>query len=71
MFTEGHKFEMYDMEDDRVWEQINMRAIARDTTPMVRTEALRFVMDQLEVFDRGSSSSESVAVERLNALVDW
>jgi len=42
-----------DFEDDLLWEQINNRALAKDTTPQVRRDALYFIMDQLEAFDDG------------------
>ena len=42
---------MDDLEDERVWDQINRRAISLDTTPSVRRDALYFVLEQLEAFD--------------------
>lgn len=40
-----------DFEDDKLWEQINNRALASDATPTVRRDALYFIIDQLETFD--------------------
>jgi cohesin complex subunit SA-1/2 len=60
-----------EVENDRIWEQINMRSIDPNTTPAVRRDALYFVIEQLEAFDNGSVSSMGDAVERINALVDW
>eukprot|EP00547_Thalassionema_nitzschioides_P014618 CAMPEP_0194233122 /NCGR_PEP_ID=MMETSP0158-20130606/1202_1 /TAXON_ID=33649 /ORGANISM="Thalassionema nitzschioides, Strain L26-B" /LENGTH=1373 /DNA_ID=CAMNT_0038965965 /DNA_START=18 /DNA_END=4139 /DNA_ORIENTATION=+ len=40
-----------DFDDDLLWEQINNRALAADTTAVVRRDALYFIMDQLEAFD--------------------
>jgi hypothetical protein len=60
-----------DVDNERIWHQINMRAIAPDTSPSARRDALYFVIEQLQQFDSGSSSSENDAVERINALVGW
>lgn len=40
-----------EVEDDNIWNQINLRALDPSTTPRVRRDALYFVMDQLEAFD--------------------
>ena len=37
--------------DDNLWTQINIQALSTETTPIVRRDALYFVMDQLEAFD--------------------
>jgi len=60
------------LDDDMVWEQINIRALADDTTPIVRRDALRFVMEQLEAFDGMESvTTESQIVERIDGLTKW
>lgn len=59
------------VEDDRIWDQINLRALERDTTPTVRRDALAFVLDQIESFDSGPCTMESRAVERIDALAKW
>jgi cohesin complex subunit SA-1/2 len=60
-----------DVDNDNIWNQINLRAIATDTSPLVRRDALYFVMEQLQQFDTGSSTSDVDAVERIKALVEW
>ena len=40
-----------DVEDETIWNQINLRALARDTSPSVRRDALYFIIEQLEAFD--------------------
>lgn len=42
---------MDDMEDDGAWSQINVRALASETSPLVRRDALYFVIEQLEAWD--------------------
>jgi cohesin complex subunit SA-1/2 len=60
-----------DVENDNIWNQINLRAIAADTSATVRRDALYFVIEQLQQFDNGSSTSDADAVERIKALVEW
>ena len=40
------------------WSQINNRAVAPDTSPAVRRDALYFVLEQLEAFDEGEEDSD-------------
>ena len=40
------------------WSQINNRAVAPDTSPAVRRDALSFVLEQLEAFDEGEEDSD-------------
>jgi cohesin complex subunit SA-1/2 len=47
-----------DLEDDLLWEQVNIRALAQDTSPNVRRDALYFVIDQLEAFDNAEDEEE-------------
>ena len=42
---------MDEIEDDRAWSQINVRALASDTSALVRRDALYFVIEQLEAWD--------------------
>jgi cohesin complex subunit SA-1/2 len=42
-----------EFEDDALWAQINNRALASDTSAVVRRDALQFILDQLEAFDYG------------------
>lgn len=58
-------------ENDRVWMQINNRALGYNTTPVVRRDALYFVMEQLSAFDDGPAHSEREAVAQLVALGQW
>jgi len=59
------------LDDDEIWEQINLRALADDTSPAVRRDALLFVTEQLEAFDAGSVKSEAKAVEQIKAIAGW
>lgn len=59
------------VEDDRLWEQINFRSLDPDTTPQVRRDALHFVLEQLEAFDSGTAKTEREAVEQLSTLAQW
>lgn len=42
-----------EVDNDHLWNQVNLRAIAKDTNAEVRKYALYFVMEQLEAFDEG------------------
>ena len=42
---------MDEIEDDQAWSQINVRALASDTSTLVRRDALYFVIEQLETWD--------------------
>lgn len=53
---------MDEVEDENLWNQINIRAIASDTIPQVRKNALYFVMEQLEEFDEGGADEEEDTV---------
>jgi len=75
-----------EVEDDNLWNQINLRAIAPDASPKARMDALYFVIEQLEVFDDGANdNSQSRAripkpsrniddrtiSQRLDAIASW
>mmetsp|Transcript_24504 Transcript_24504/g.36303 ORF Transcript_24504/g.36303 Transcript_24504/m.36303 type:complete len:1119 (+) Transcript_24504:1970-5326(+) len=47
-----------DVDDENLWNQVNLRALARDATPNVRRDALYFVMEQLEAFDEGADEDQ-------------
>jgi cohesin complex subunit SA-1/2 len=59
------------LEDDEIWEQINLQAVAGDTTPAVRRDALYFIIDQLEAFDSGPAKTEAKMVERIEGIAQW
>jgi cohesin complex subunit SA-1/2 len=59
------------VDNDSIWEQINLRAISPNATPRVRRDALYFVMEQLSSFDSGAAKTESMMVDQINQLVDW
>jgi cohesin complex subunit SA-1/2 len=59
------------LDDDDIWEQINLQALARDTTPAVRRDALYFIIDQLEAFDSGPAKTEAKMVERIDGIAQW
>ena len=75
-----------DIEDENMWNQINLCALANDTSPEVRRNALYFIMEQLEAFDEeddGSNQgdgpnskkegkqSDRRATQRLDAIASW
>lgn len=41
-----------EMDNDNIWNQINLRSIAEDTSDAVRRDSLYFIMEQLEAFDK-------------------
>lgn len=59
------------LENDELWQQINLRALAEDTSPTVRRDALLFVMEQLEVFDAGSATTEARILSQINSIAQW
>ena len=60
------------LEDDSVWEQINLRALDPDTSPQVRKDALLFLLEQLEAFDQSTvTNMETHDVAKMESLVDW
>jgi cohesin complex subunit SA-1/2 len=59
------------LDDDDIWEQINLQALALDTTPAVRRDALYFIIDQLEAFDSGPAKTEAKMVERIDGIAQW
>lgn len=60
------------LDDDSKWDQLNLRALATDTSAKVRFHALMFVIEQLEPFHQVSSlDSERSSVEKIKALVQW
>jgi len=60
-----------DVEDDSIWNQINLRAMAIDATPKVRRDALSFVIEQIESFDFSGATTEGKTVERIIDLAKW
>jgi cohesin complex subunit SA-1/2 len=68
LLREGH---FNEEENDRIWLQINTRALGHDTTPAVRRDALYFVIEQLDAFHEGPAKSEREAAGQLSALVQW
>ena len=66
---------MDEVDDDGLWNQINLRALASDTTPGVRRDALYFVMEQLESFDDDGDGknrrSEQQKVDQIDAVATW
>lgn len=66
---------MDEVDNDSVWNQINLRALASDTTADVRRDALYFIMEQLEPFDEDddaqSSRPERQKVDQIDAIATW
>lgn len=57
--------------DNELWDQINLRALDENTTPAVRTYALLFIIEQLDAFDSEVKGSDANNVERINQLAQW
>lgn len=71
---------MDEIEDEQLWNQINLRALATDTSATVRRDALYFITEQLEAFDedennkqnrKGGKALERWTVQRLDAIASW
>jgi len=75
-----------DIEDENIWNQINLCALANDTSSEVRRDALYFIMEQLEAFDEEDDASDPTntstakkeekpsdrrATQRLDAIASW
>ena len=58
-----------EVEDEKMWNQINLLALASNTSAEVRKNALYFIMEQLEAFDdtddRANHSYESKHEQQL------
>ncbi|CAB9499289.1 Cohesin subunit SA-3 [Seminavis robusta] len=59
-----------DVDDLEVWNKINLRALAPDTSPAVRRDALYFVLEQLEAFDTNSPLPDNLSVRRRSLQID-
>jgi cohesin complex subunit SA-1/2 len=75
------------IDDEQMWNQVNILAFETDGTPAVRRDALYFIMEQLEEFDDGddegndkgkkrksldnSQPSDKKAAQRLDAIASW
>ena len=64
-----------EVEDEQMWNQINLLALASNTSAEVRKKALYFIMEQLEAFDdtddRANNSYESKHEQQLDAIASW
>lgn len=76
-----------DVDDEKMWNQVNLLAFETASTPSVRRDALYFIMEQLEEFDDGvdegnesakkrksigdSPTSDRKAAQRLDAIASW
>ena len=72
-----------DIEDEKVWDQVNLLSFQEKTSPKVRKDALYFIMEQLEEFDdadadagkskkrRASTRSDRRVAQRLDAIASW
>jgi hypothetical protein len=69
-------------EDDDGWDQVNLKAIDKNTSFKVRKDALYFVLDQMDCFDTeedggdGQSTmshglGEKKQVERIESIASW
>ena len=55
-----------EVEDENIWNQINLRALEPQTSPAVRRDALYFIMEQLEAFDEDGEVEENGAFDSTN-----
>jgi len=75
-----------DVEDEKLWDQVNILAFESKSSPAVRRDALYFIMEQLEEFDDGDeddgkgkkrksngspNKSDRRAAQRLDAIASW
>lgn len=60
-----------DEDNERIWHQINARALDPLTTVSVRRDALYFVMEQIDAFDEGPATTEREAMTQLGAIGKW
>jgi hypothetical protein len=62
-----------DWQDDKGWEQINLKVLDVLTSRKVRRDALYFVLDQLPSFDveLGTATSEKQQSDQLTAIASW
>jgi cohesin complex subunit SA-1/2 len=66
-----------EMEDISTWAKINLRALAENTTPRVRRDALYIVLEQLEPFDSKAplhdpkNLNQSQKVHQIDAIASW
>jgi cohesin complex subunit SA-1/2 len=66
-------------EDDNGWDQVNLKALDKNTTPKVRKDALYFILEQLDSFDtedddnksQSMSVSDKKQVERVEGIATW
>ena len=65
------KYDMLQNLDDQSYTMVNNRALDPAGTPSLRKNALLFVLDQLEAFDDGPATSDSVAIVQLEKIVSW
>jgi cohesin complex subunit SA-1/2 len=60
------------IEDETIWNKINLRALDPSASHALRRDALRFVLQQLEAFDKSSKrDTEANAVTQIKAVVQW
>ena len=65
---------MDEIDDQEFWEHINSRCLASDASPIVRKNALYFVITQCEQFDDDNFVdvyTEKRMVDRIGALATW
>jgi cohesin complex subunit SA-1/2 len=62
-----------EVEDDNIWDSVNMKCLDVDSTPEVRKDALYFVLEQLDSFDdlEAQPLGEKKLLERFASLAGW
>ena len=60
-----------DVEDDNLWNQINLRSLDPSTTSQIRRASLYFVMEQMEEFTRMRSRREARGCPLPNPPNEW
>ena len=53
-----------DIDDEKMWNQVNILAFDTASTPTVRRDALYFIMEQLEEFDEGNEDADEKGKKR-------
>jgi len=53
-----------DIDDEKMWNQVNILAFDTASTPIVRRDALYFIMEQLEEFDEGNEGADEKGKKR-------
>jgi len=56
-----------DVEDEKIWDQTNLRCLAKEAPAAVQKDALYFILEQLEAFDGDGENEKAAPNERKRA----